>query len=225
LGLNVLLIFLLYNTYVLRSGVRHGVEKLLKTAGISSYENVRNNGEYTDLYAAYQPKQANIVMLGDSVTHNVEWNELLGRDDVVNRGIGGDNTLGMLRRIGFVYKLHPKICFVMGGVNDMKDGISVEEVFDHYQKIVAGLKERGIIPVIQSTFYSVKLPAENTDRLNKVLKKYAEDQGLYYMDLNRSLAVNRSLKKELSPDGTHLNAKGYEVWKRELEIVLKKYGL
>ena len=40
--------------------------------------------------------QADIVMLGDSMTEFAEWNELLGRNDVVNRGIRGDITEGML---------------------------------------------------------------------------------------------------------------------------------
>lgn len=223
--LNLLFIFLLYNTYVLHTGVRHRIEKFLKAHKISSYENVRNNDDFKDLYVAYRRKQANIVMLGDSVTQGVEWNELMDRNDIVNRGIGGDNTLGMLRRVDFVYQLDPKICFIMGGVNDMKDGISAEEVFDRYKKIIVGLKEHGVIPVIQSTFYSIKLSSEKTDALNRLLKQYAERNGLYYMDLNQFLTTNKSFNSGCSFDGTHLTGQGYKIWGREVENALKKYGL
>ena len=44
-------------------------------------------------------KQYRFVMRGDSITDHGEWNELLGREDVINRGIGGDTTYGVLKRI------------------------------------------------------------------------------------------------------------------------------
>lgn len=223
--LNGVFIFLLYNTYVLHTGMRHRIGKILRANKVSAYENIRNNKEYTDLYAVYPRKQAAIVMLGDSITHGAEWNELLDRNDVVNRGIGGDNTLGMLRRMDFVYKLDPKICFIMGGVNDMKDGMSAGEVFDYYKKIIAGLEEHGVVPVIQSTLYSSKLLSRETDELDRLLKQYAASRDLYYMDLNKLLAVDKVLNQAYSLDGLHLNAKGYEVWGKEVESALKKYGL
>ncbi len=41
-----------------------------------------------------------IAMLGDSITNGCAWNELLKRTDVINRGIGGDTTTGMVRLEG-----------------------------------------------------------------------------------------------------------------------------
>ena len=43
--------------------------------------NFRSNPNYTyemGLYDIYKTKQADIVMLGNSITHGVKWNELLG---------------------------------------------------------------------------------------------------------------------------------------------------
>lgn len=45
-----------------------------------------------------------IVFIGDSITDGGEWNELLGRNDVVNRGIIGDTTNGVLNRLGSLYQ-------------------------------------------------------------------------------------------------------------------------
>lgn len=36
-----------------------------------------------------------IVFLGNSITDGCEWNELLGRTDVRNRGISGDTSMGV----------------------------------------------------------------------------------------------------------------------------------
>ncbi len=52
--------------------------------------------------------QKNIVMLGNSLTNRISWNELLGRDDVANRGIGSDITAGFTHRINFAFNVNPK---------------------------------------------------------------------------------------------------------------------
>ena len=67
--------------------------------------------ELTDLYTVYSG-QKDIVMLGNSLTNRISWNELLVRDDVANRGIGSDITAGFINRINFVLNVKPKICFI-----------------------------------------------------------------------------------------------------------------
>ncbi|PJA96081.1 MAG: hypothetical protein CO129_08390, partial [Ignavibacteriales bacterium CG_4_9_14_3_um_filter_34_10] len=73
-------------------------------------------------------RQADIIMFGNSITHGGNWNELLGRKNVVERGIPSDNTEGMLNRINTIIKLNPKICFILAGVNDIYSGITVDNV-------------------------------------------------------------------------------------------------
>ena len=58
-------------------------------------------------------KQADIVMLGNSITAGIDWNEILDRKDIVNRGINGDITEGMLNRMNSVLKVKPKVCFFL----------------------------------------------------------------------------------------------------------------
>src|SRR5688500_14730068 len=43
-----------------------------------------------------------IVMIGNSMTHKMEWHELLGRCDVANRGVNGELSSGILARAGEV---------------------------------------------------------------------------------------------------------------------------
>lgn len=212
------------NVYIFHIGVRQIINRV---SGIKIGIPINNsNGLYINnsngLYSVYH-KQSDVVMLGDSITQGVEWNELLDRDDIVNRGIGGDTILGMLNRIIFIYKLNPKICFIMGGVNDMKYGISAEEVFGNYKKIITDLKEHNIIPIIQSTLYSNIASYEKTKELNRLLRQYAENNGLDYIDLNMVLSENKKLRNKFTYDGIHLTGKGYEVWGEEILKILKKY--
>ncbi len=96
-------------------------------------------------------KTYRFVMIGDSITDHGEWNELINRDDIINRGIGGDNTYGVLKRLD---NLNPSLkkAFVMIGVNDVPIW-KVNVAYDNYKKIVELLIKKGIEPVIQSTLY------------------------------------------------------------------------
>jgi len=116
--------------------------KVLNKLGITITEyNVRRS-----LFEVYQPKDIRIVMLGDSITDKVDWNELLSRTDVVNRGIGSDITEGFINRLSDIYVLNPETCFIMGGINDFIKGVSVNKVFMNYTKILKTFKKMALHP-------------------------------------------------------------------------------
>ncbi len=191
----------------------------------------RNYTIQTDLYSIYKTEKADVVMLGNSITFGVNWNELMGRTNIVNRGIGGDLTQGFLHRLEYVYNVHPKLCFIMGGINDIYENIPVEKIFENYTDILDSLRAHNIIPVIQSTLYvspKWKKAAEKNievEKLDRMLIEYARKEKVLFIDLNRVLSEHNTLKDELTLDGVHLNAKGYELWRGELEPALEKYGL
>jgi lysophospholipase L1-like esterase len=183
------------------------------------------------MYALYETKHADVVMFGNSITFGANWAELMSRSGIVNRGIGGDNTYGYLSRLNQVYALHPKLCCIMGGINDMYAGIPTDSVFTNYCKILDTLCAHHIVPVIQSTLYvaaKYKNAVErNTQvtRLNMLLKEYAANNNIRFLDLNKLLSTGELLQDEMTGDGVHLTAPAYHIWKDALEIVLREYGL
>jgi len=210
------------------------------------YKNNFNYSLQLGYYDAYKTKQADIVMLGNSITHGANWNELLARPNVVERGIPSDIIEGFLHRMDYVYKLRPKICFIMGGVNDIYSWIPVETILQNYLEVINGLKARNIKVVIQSTLHTSPdwgkewLSANRPDldireynegrnqeinRLNQLLSSYAKKNGIDFIDLNRSMAQGNFIKSDLTWDGTHLNGKGYKIWAQKIEGILSKYGL
>lgn len=185
-------------------------------------------------------------MLGNSLTHGVDWNQLLGRNDVIEMGIVSDIVSGFYARINYVTKLKPKVCFVLGGLNDLYQWVPVEDIFNDYVKVIETLERSGITPVIQSTLYAgknwgeawlaennpdVSAPEVNAerntqvDRLNQKLKDYASKNNLIFVDLNSLMKRGRYLRNELTYDGVHLNAAGYKIWGREVKEVLRKLGI
>jgi len=214
-----------------------------------SNNNYLNNPIYQrqlEFYKIYKPVDTKIVMLGNSLTHGVDWNNLLGRNDVVEMGIVSDILSGYFNRIHYVTELKPQICFTLGGLNDIYQWIPVETIFDDYVKVVERLRRSGITVVIQSTLYAGRdwgkdwLAANNpeanaaeinrernsqVDRLNMMLRDYAIKNSIEYIDLNSIMSRGNYLRSEITYDGVHLNAAGYKIWGREVEKVLKKIGI
>lgn len=205
-----------------------------------------NYKQQIELYNIYKTKSADIVMLGNSLTKGVEWNELLGREGIVNRGIPSDILSGYKKRLDFIFKLNPKVVFIMGGVNDIYNWTSVDEIFKTYREIVAALTARNIKVVIQSTIYAAEnwgeewLKVNNPDvkpydvnlgrnkeidKLNSLLKNFALANKILFLDVNSKLKLNGFLNKEYTYDGLHLNAKGYRIWGEEVEKALRQLGL
>lgn len=185
----------------------------------------------TAMFALSKMTKADVVFLGNSITAGGNWIELLGRERIANRGIGGDNTLGTLHRLQYVYALKPKLCFIMTGINDLYADASVDLVFKNYCAIIDTLRSHNIIPVIQSTLH-VNPKWKRTEEknplvaeLNVLLKEYAVKNSIQYIDVNAVLSSNNILRDEFTTDGVHLTPEAYGVWRELLFPVLKKHGL
>ena len=193
------------------------------------YKSNPNYDYEINLYKIYKKKQVSVVMLGNSITHGVNWNELTGRDDIVERGIPADVLDGYFARLQYVFELHPKVCFIMGGINDIYNATPVEEIFKSYVRVVEAIRMKDIKVVIQSTLYVAKRYNYSADKnpqiekLNKLLSDYAKNNGIEFVDLNAKMSADKFLKNELTHDGLHLNANGYKIWGQEFDRIIKKY--
>jgi lysophospholipase L1-like esterase len=65
---------------------------------------------------------------------------------------------------------------------------------------------------------NVKIP-----KLNKMIKRYAEESGAYYLDYFTALEDgNNGMIKEYTTDGVHLTLEGYQVMEPLVENALQK---
>jgi len=183
---------------------------------------------YIHQQSLYEALAANstykMAMLGDSITDWGEWNELFERNDIINRGISGDSTDGVLKRLDGINNSVTKV-FIMIGINDLGKGKSVGYVFDNYKKIVTLLQQKNMQPIIQSVLFVDPIKIHNRqnsdiEQLNSRLKKYAAENDLVYIDLNVKLSKDHKLRSDYSYDGLHLNGAGYKAWKEVLEPYL-----
>ena len=173
----------------------------------SQFEQLMNNERYETM------------MLGDSITDEGQWDELLDNTKVQNRGISGDTTDGVIDRLNSVSKGIKQV-FIMIGVNDIMRGKEVDEVYANYLKIIQTFKDKNIKVYIQSTLYIGESRKANfnpkIEELDKKLEKYASENQITFINLNPIFAPQKVLKKEFTSDDLHLNGTAYKLWTEQI---------
>ncbi len=162
-----------------------------------------------------------IIMLGNSITDQCEWHELFNNINVKNRGIGGDDTDGILERLSEVTESRPKKVFILIGTNDLAYGKSSDHVIENYRKIIEQIKNespqtkiyvQSVLPVDDGLHYT--RPNTEIIKINKQLVELADEYTLTYIDLfNKFKNDKGKINYDYSIDGLHLNDKGYTLWK------------
>lgn len=169
-----------------------------------------------------------IVFLGDSLTEYCDWNVLLNHHNIINHGISGDTTFGILQRLNLTMEEEPKKIFLMAGINDLLQSYGKEEVLLHYEDILTKIKSelpltivyvQSILPVAdQGDFADMN---HEIKAANELLQTLAIRYKYPYVDLHGSMSTREgSLRDNLSSDGLHLNDTGYAVWGENIENLL-----
>lgn len=174
------------------------------------------------------------MFLGNSITEGGDWKRLLKDSTVINRGIGGDITFGVLNRLDEVIKRKPSKIFVLIGINDLSKGIPEEVILENIFTMVRRLKAgspktaifiQSILP-LNKTFKNFP-PRYDQDEhvvsINGQLKKIAARFGYTFVDLYSEFRdTEGKLDAKYSTDGLHLGSAGYLHW---VEILKKQKHL
>ncbi|MEZ8542287.1 SGNH/GDSL hydrolase family protein [Vibrio splendidus] len=173
----------------------------------------------SDNHRHFSPN-ADLVMFGDSITEWAPWADIFRDISMVNRGLAGDTTTGMLRRIDTTLNVKPKVVCFMAGINDLAQGYDVDHIYQNYIDMLKVWQENDIRILVQSTLYvGSKLQGLNpsVELLNTKISEYCAQQGIAFLDVNSVLSPNQLLSNEYSCDDLHLNAKAYQVWAEVLQ--------
>lgn len=166
----------------------------------------------------------NIVFLGDSITEQGEWSELFARADVQNRGISGDTTTGVLKRLEQITATQPHKLFIMIGINDIwLKNRPTEEIIANYRDILEFIQAntpetlvyiQSILPINHSSFPRFRGNNEQIKATNSVLAQMATEFGYEYIDLYQYfISEQDELDLKYTHDGIHLNGAGYWHWR------------
>lgn len=176
-----------------------------------------------------------IIFLGNSITDGGEWSEMFNDLKLKNRGISGDVTAGVLRRIGEVAQRKPSKVFLLIGTNDLARGVSPDSVVRNILLIASYLKQetpstqlyvQSILPVnnVFNKFGGHTSKAAQIKEVNQKLQQQSSRYAYTFIDLFTPFADKAGkLKAELTNDGLHLTGKGYLLWKHLVYSAV--YGL
>lgn len=177
-----------------------------------------------DFFTAMPNRKKEIVFVGNSLTEGGKWQELLQVNHVVNRGISGDVTYGILARLEEILTARPRKIFLLCGINDMKRGIPNATILRNIERIIMRVKlesprtvlyVQSLLPVNEEmlpTSYK-ELNNPKIKAFNNLLKQICREKKVTYIDLYPIFADSQGrMKRELSIDGLHLWQVSYILW-------------
>ena len=210
-----------------------------------------NLARYHEANTKVEPPAKNekrVVFMGDSITDgwtNPQFGGFFPGKPYIDRGISGQTTPQMLIRFHpDVIALRPKVVVILAGTNDLAGNTgtgTISEIEDNLSTMADLARAHGIHVVLASVTpisdygprhegrpaMSVGRPPEKILEINAWMKKYAWENGYTYLDYFSATVDDKGfLKKELSEDGLHPNAKGYAVMgplaEQAIQSALKK---
>ena len=174
-----------------------------------------------------------VVMMGDSITEGwSRFDPTLFTNDVINRGISGQTTPQMLVRFrADVLDLHPKVVHFLLATNDIagntgpttlkriEDSVASMAELAHAEHVTVLLGS--VLPASNYPWRPALKPIDSITQLNAWLKNYAKANGFVYVDYYSAMQDGAyGMRKELTLDGVHPNAAGYEVMRNVLLPIL-----
>lgn len=179
--------------------------------------------------------QKRIVFMGDSITEfwSVTNPEFFAGKPYANRGISGQTTPQMLIRFRpDVIALKPNIVVILAGINDIAGNTgpsTLEMITDNISSMAELAKAHqikvilcSVLPAYDFPWRTGSFPAEKVVTLNKMIKKYAEANGILYLDYYSAMVDERKgLKTAYADDGVHPNKVGYEVMEPLVEKAIQ----
>ena len=183
-----------------------------------------------------------IVFLGNSITYGMRnYESVFDVNNIVNRGISGDYTEGVLGRLNEIIYYKPIAVFLLIGLNDFFDDNALrpertpENIGKNIIRIANTIKKgspdskiyiQTIMPINNKQYLEDKPyveflwsgynPSINQQviQLNNFIKQNSDFEiiDLYPSFINSS----GSMKRNLSRDGVHLNENGYKIWIKQL---------
>ncbi|MGD9310840.1 MAG: GDSL-type esterase/lipase family protein [Desulfosarcina sp.] len=191
-----------------------------------------------------------LVCIGDSLTEGLDipvghsWPVLVANAldlEVINCGIGGDTTGGMLARYYQAVLLNkPDIVFIMGGTNDLWWGFQVNVILGNLFSMVVQARHHGIAPAIglpmpvntaaaKAADFSPPLDGferftEKMEALLEGLIFHATESDISIIDLHRPfLTTKKRIRTDrFLADGLHPDKTGHQLIADEMAAVFRR---
>jgi len=233
LTLSIILNLLLFLLGLIVVTKRGGLPYLWRKLSLRQSDKLYGNPYYHDRKSHFETLINNepaIIFLGDSLTDCCEWSEIFRGKNIKNRGIAGDRTDGILKRIDETLASRGQKIFIMVGINDLIQNRQTAAVVVNYKLILEKIQYQNpetevfiqsVLPInnqkAQAT-QQISLNNEKVIELNDKLQELAQEFSFHYLDLFTFFADEKhELNAKYTSDGVHLNGQAYLLWQEIIE--------
>lgn len=168
------------------------------------------------------------VFIGDSITHGADFKDYFDDLIVLNKGISGDVTDGIIKRLDDdIFSFNPSKVFILIGINDIGSNIDNEKIIKNINTIIKEIQNNcpntkiyleSIYPInntnnkkINKKYFKYRNNKDVVD-INNKLVELAKNDNVIYIDIYSHLIDDKgNLKLSLTYEGLHLNKDGYKV--------------
>jgi lysophospholipase L1-like esterase len=177
------------------------------------------------------PPQHSILFVGSSsFTRWTDIQNYFPGYTIINRGFGGSSIPDVIRyENDVIFKYKPKQIVMYCGENDLaaSDTVTAQMVFDRFKKLFNDIRKK--FSKIPFVYISLK-PSPSRWQLHEKMVA-ANNQIQSFLAKKKNTVFIDVYHKMLGPDGTpikgiyiednlHMNAKGYAIWKKEIQAIL-----
>lgn len=217
----------------LRALLANIVASSIGTVDIDNYLN--HYAERIQEFESEKPiGKKDIVFLGNSLTENGgDWAKRLGIKHVRNRGIIGDNTEGVWKRLESITKGTPKQILITIGINDISQGLNLYTLLENTERIIQKIQKdspqtlisiQSLLPINEDKLWYrlMKGKSKIIEEYNVLLQNLASRYQLAFINSYPIFLEEGSnqLKAHLTGDGLHINDEGYQLWSQFLKPYL-----
>lgn len=192
-----------------------------------------------------------LVCIGDSLTFGYgvskknSWVQLLKSEldiDLINKGVNGDTTAGMLSRsYEDIVGNSPDYVIIMGGSNDFMCNRSLSSVTSNLSELVKESSQHNIIPIIgiepllnpsiAKERWSSSINYENINSIQSSCRNwiinFCNKNNINYIDFQKcfELSLKNKFPEELYVDGIHPTPLGHKLMAKCAREVLESMNI
>jgi lysophospholipase L1-like esterase len=180
---------------------------------------------------SFPPKNAILLIGSSSFTKWTDVQDYFPGYTIINRGFGGSTLLDEIRYVNdIVFPYQPKQIIIYCGENDLasSDTVTASMVLDRFKQLFQMMRDKSEAPI---AYISMK-PSPSRRHLfpkmregNQLIKDFLTTQkNTAFIDVHQKMLdlTGEPLPEIFLDDSLHMNAKGYAIWKKEMEHYMQK---
>ena len=180
---------------------------------------------------SFPPKNAILLIGSSSFTKWTDVQDYFPGYTIINRGFGGSTLLDEIRYVNdIVFPYQPKQIIIYCGENDLasSDTVTASMVLDRFKHLFQMIRDKSEAPI---AYISMK-PSPSRRHLfpkmregNQLIKDFlATQKNTAFIDVHQKMLdlTGEPLPEIFLDDSLHMNAKGYAIWKKEMEPYMQK---